>query len=110
MKVHLIKIKTVLDYVRKHGNSAAYFDEWRIQLLSADWQRPTDIKATFGSADLLGNGSSRVVFDVGGNNYRLICKYLFGPRATHLFICWLGTDAEYSKLCAKNLQYTVFDY
>ena len=24
--------------------------------------------------------------------------------------CWIGTHAEYDKLCKQNKQYTVFDY
>ena len=110
MKVHLVKMKTLLDYVLKHQNSVAHFNEWRNRLRTADWEQPLDIKSTFNTADVLGNGSSRVVFDIGGNNYRVICKYLFGQREVHLFICWLGTHAEYTKLCAKNQQYTVSDF
>lgn len=110
MKVHLVKMKTVLDYVSKHRNGVAYFDEWRYQLRTADWESPLDIKETFRFADFLGGGSDRVVFDIGGNNYRMICKYLFGQHEARLFICWLGNHAAYSKLCAKNQQYTVNDY
>lgn len=56
---------------------------------------------------MLGNGTSRVVFDIGGNHYRLIASYAFGERQVHLFVCWIGTHAEYTKLCAKNQQYTI---
>lgn len=38
---------------------------------------PNDILLTYGSADLIGNGSNRVVFNIGGNNFRMICKYQF---------------------------------
>ena len=76
----------------------------------ADWSKPGDITETFGSADLLGNGSDRVVFDIAGNNYRLICKYHFGLTRVHLYIKWIGTHAEYAKLCDDNKQYTVNSY
>jgi HigB_toxin, RelE-like toxic component of a toxin-antitoxin system len=59
---------------------------------------------------LLGRGSNRVVFDIGGSNYRMICKYAFGEKQVHLFICWIGTHAEYDKLCAGREQYTVTNY
>ena len=68
------------------------------------------MKNTFPATDALGAGSNRVVFDVGGNHYRLICRYHFGKNDVCLFICWLGTHAEYTKLCADNRQYTVFNY
>jgi mRNA interferase HigB len=76
----------------------------------ADWNAPSDIKQTFASADLLGGGGNRVVFDVGGNNYRMICKYAFGEKQVHLFICWIGTHTEYDELCDNNEQYTITNY
>jgi len=71
----------------------------------ADWNTPADIKKTFASADLLGNGSNRVVFDVGGNKFRIICKYSFGETQVHLYVKWIGTHAAYSTLCASGKQY-----
>ncbi|RYF91432.1 MAG: type II toxin-antitoxin system HigB family toxin, partial [Chitinophagaceae bacterium] len=58
----------------------------------------------------LGNGSGRVVFDIGGNKYRMICKYAFGDKQVHLFICWIGTHAAYTQLCKKGQQYNITLY
>ncbi len=107
MKVHLIKRQTVEDFAARHACGRAAFALWLTAVKYADWNTPADIQQTFGTADLLGNGSNRVVFDIGGNNYRLIASYAFGEWQVHLFVCWLGTHAEYDKLCAKNQQYTV---
>jgi len=68
------------------------------------------MQATFRSTDLLGKSSSRAVFDIAGNSYRMICKYAFGEKQVHLFVCWIGTHAEYTKLCADKEQYTVSIY
>ena len=65
---------------------------------------------TFGAADLLGNGSDRVVFNIAGNNYRMICKYHFGVNQVHLYVKWIGTHADYTELCKKNDQYTISVY
>ena len=78
MKIHLIKEKTIRDYVPKNVSSKIPFEEWLSKIKRADWNKPADIKNTFSAADLLGKGSLRVVFDIGGNNYRMICKYAFG--------------------------------
>ena len=98
MKVNLIKRQTIEDYAIYKPGSKSPFEEWLSKLKYADWNSPEDIKATFGSADLLGKGSNRVVFDIGGNNYRMICKYMFGKKEVHLFICWIGSHSEYDKL------------
>lgn len=87
MKVHLIKKQTIEDFIKKQSNSKLPFKLWLETVKSGDWNDPNDIKRTFGSADLLGNGSNRVTFNIGGNNYRLICQYSFGQKAVHLFIC-----------------------
>jgi len=110
MKVHLIKRLTVEEYILKNARSRMSFEEWLGKLKHADWERPSDIQATFRSADLLGNSSNRIVFDIGGNNYRIICKYAFGDKSVHLFICWIGTHSEYDKLNDKNEQYTISHY
>lgn len=110
MKVHLIKRQTIEDFGKANVQSRASFEDWLEKVKYADWGLPEDIQATFGSADLLGNGSNRVVFDIGGNNYRMIRKYVFGEKQVHLFVCWIGTHAAYDKLCKKNEQYIVNIY
>ncbi len=110
MRVHLIKEKTIENFAGQHANGRISFQLWLNVLKVADWSLPEDIKASFGSADLLGNGSDRVVFNIGGNNYRIICKYDFAKTRTHLAICWIGTHAEYTKICMASQQYEIRIY
>jgi mRNA interferase HigB len=110
MKVHLIRKETIEDYARENANSRRFFDLWLTVIKFADWEKPTDMQQTFGSADLLGKGCGRVVFDIGGNNYRMICAYAFGAAQIHLYVKWIGTHTEYDALCAGNRQYTVNKY
>ena len=60
MKVHLIKEKTIRDYVAAQAKSRAPFESWLSKIAGADWELPEDIQETFGSADLLGKSSSRL--------------------------------------------------
>ncbi|TLV00257.1 type II toxin-antitoxin system HigB family toxin [Dyadobacter luticola] len=107
MRVHLIKKQSVNDFVRAHTRSKTSFEDWLERLKWADWQSPEDIRDTFSTADFLGNGSRRAVFDIGGNNYRVICKYVFGSNNVRLYVCWIGTHAEYTTLCRRGLQYSI---
>lgn len=110
MKVHLIKARTASEYAEKHATSISSFEEWIYKVEHAEgWKKPTDIKNTFASASLLGSGSNRVFFDVGGNNHRVLCEYYFSEQINTitLFIKWIGTHAEYDKLCSKGEQFTV---
>ena len=110
MKIHLIKEKTIRQYVVQNSSSKASFTDWLSKVKIADWNTTEDIIQTFPSADFLGKGSDRVIFDIAGNNYRMICQYSFGASSIRLYVCWIGTHSEYDKLCKQGKQYTVFDY
>ncbi len=105
MKVHLIKKQSIEDYVKDNARSKVFFEIWLSIINKVDWNEPRDIILTFNSADILGRSSNRVVFNVGGNNYSLICKYHFGSGMVHLFVKWIGSHAEYTKLCDEQKQY-----
>lgn len=110
MKVHLIKEKTIRNFITEHAGSNVSFEGWLSKIRLADWNSPGDIHLTFPTADLLGRGLFRVVFDIAGNRFRMICKYGFGDNEVHLFVCWIGTHAEYNKLCKEGKQYTINVY
>lgn len=106
----MIKKQTIEKYVRNNTQSKIPFKIWLAIINKADWNEPSDILYTFSNANILGRSSKRVVFNIGGNKYRIICHYHFGKKHIHLFINWIGTHAEYTKLCLEQKQYTVNDY
>jgi len=108
MKITLRKEQSILDYARDHANSRAAFSGWLTALGNADWDGPQDIRHTFRTVDII--ASERVVFNIGGNNFRMICSYRFGPKKSYLFVKWIGTHDEYNKLCDRKEQYTVSIY
>jgi mRNA interferase HigB len=110
MKVHLIRKETIETFALQNAQSRTALEDWLEKLKNADWKKPADIQTVFKTADLLGKSSSRVVFDIAGNHYRMICKYAFGNKQIHLFVCWMGTHAAYDKLCDNNEQYKVSIY
>jgi len=66
---------------------------------AAEWARPTDIKEVFRSADILTN--ERVVFNVGGNKYRLVAAIHY--RGKRIYIRFIGTHAEYDSINAATI-------
>lgn len=99
-----------MQFASENAQSRGPFEEWLTKLKYADWESTYDMKLTFPAVDLLGNGSNRAVFDIGGNKYRLIGKYAFGEKQIHLFVCWIGTHAEYDKICKLNQQFEINIY
>ncbi|MFM7023596.1 MAG: type II toxin-antitoxin system HigB family toxin [Flavobacteriales bacterium] len=96
MKVRLVLEETIYDYCRKNARAKSSFTKFMEALQEANWYKPDDILKTFNHTDIL--NCKRVVFNVGGNNYRLICAYAFGKKYVHLFIKFIGTHAEYDKV------------
>lgn len=111
MRTHLIKEKTVWDYAIEHASSLTSFARWLDLIKSSDIEKPRDFIELFGQSnvDLLGENSHRICFDIGGNHHRVICSYFINKKSgtTTVFIKWIGTHSEYTKLCAHNKQYTV---
>ncbi len=57
MKVHLIKRQSVERFVSDNARSRVAFESWLSIIKRVEWDIPSDITATFNSADLLGKGS-----------------------------------------------------
>lgn len=110
MRVRLVRKETIEEFAKDNARGRSSCRDWLMKVKYADWESPGDMRATFNTADLLGNGSNRVVFNIGGNDFRLICKYWFGETKTHLYVKWIGTHAEYDRLCKNDKQYTVDDF
>ena len=66
--------------------------EWITVVRRADWSSFSDVRRTFNHSDIFGNC---IIFDVGGNKYRIIAKGDFGIKA--VFIRAVLTHAEYDR-------------
>jgi len=69
---------------------------WRAEVEKAAWRRPTDIKAVYGSADVI--GGDRVVFDICRNSYRLVVHVNYTAGVVR--VRFAGDHAEYDKIDA----------
>lgn len=55
---------------------------WYRETLKADWATPNEVKAQFASASILKDG--RVVFNIGGNKYRLVAWINYPYRVVYI--------------------------
>lgn len=105
MKVSLVKWMNVLDVVAKDSEMRNAFLKFYQKLKESDWNIPSDILKTFNSADIIKcEPSNRIVFNVGGNKYRLICGYHFGKTHINLFVKFVGTHKQYDKVEVCNVE------
>ena len=95
----IIAKRTLREFWNKHPDSEQYLKTWYQTAKHADWNSPNDIKKFYTNASILKNG--RVVFNIKGNDYRLIVK--FNYQRHWAFILFIGTHSEYDKIDANNI-------
>jgi len=72
---------------------------WKQEVQQAAWTKPTEVKAVYGTADMV--GSNRVVFDVCGNRYRLIVQFNYPAQVAR--VRFAGTHEEYDAIDATTV-------
>ncbi|MCO6512162.1 MAG: type II toxin-antitoxin system HigB family toxin [Aridibacter famidurans] len=77
-------------FCRAHTRARSSSDHWIENAKQADWGSLVDIRRTFRNCDKVG---SCYVFNLGGNNFRLIAKINF--RSSILVVQELLTHSEY---------------
>ncbi|WP_247234078.1 type II toxin-antitoxin system HigB family toxin [Telluribacter sp. SYSU D00476] len=97
--MRVIAKRTLRDFWEKHADSEQQLKAWYNEAEQADWKSPNDIKKEYPSASILED--NRMVFNIKGNNYRLIVKinYKYGI----VWIRFVGTHAEYDKVDATKV-------
>jgi len=106
MKVNLVKWINVLGVVQGDKEMLNAFVKFYEKLREVQWEKPNDILNTYNSADIIKcKKSNRIVFNVGGNKYRLITGYYFGKKIINLYIKFVGTHNQYDKIevCEINM-------
>lgn len=74
-------------------------EDWHAQARAANWAAPADVKAQFGDASILQRG--RVVFNIGGNKYRLVVRINYPYRVVYVRFVW--THSEYDEIDANTV-------
>ncbi|MCL2649555.1 MAG: type II toxin-antitoxin system HigB family toxin [Candidatus Azobacteroides sp.] len=92
--------KDLLDkYSIKHANARNSLQRWIDFVEKAEWESHNELKLDFPSADYVGN--NRYVFNIQGNNYRLVTVVVFITGM--LKIRFIGSHAEYDKINCKTI-------
>lgn len=97
--MHVIKKKTLVDFWNAHADARSPLAAWFKEAQAADWRSPNDIRQRYRSADFL--SGNRVVFNIGGNRYRLVVKIAYRPGL--VYIRFVGTHAEYDRIDAGSI-------
>jgi mRNA interferase HigB len=72
--VRIVGREKIAEFQIKYSDSIAPLDRWMGIVEAAAWKTTADVRATFLNADFVGG---KVVFNIGGNKYRLISTTSF---------------------------------
>jgi mRNA interferase HigB len=101
--MRIIKEKTLFDYCQQDRYSQALepLKSFIYEVRYANWMNAKELKSKFGNASIL--SAKRVVFNIKGNEYRLIVDVEYKLKI--VFIVWFGLHSEYDKIDAKTVKY-----
>jgi mRNA interferase HigB len=97
--MRIIARRTLREFWEVYPDAEQPLKAWFAEATKAQWQSPNDIKQSYRNASIVGN--NRVVFNIKGNDYRLIVyvRYDLGI----LFIRFIGTHRDYDKVDATTI-------
>jgi mRNA interferase HigB len=106
-EVRVISRRTLRAFVeslkgsKDHKTVKAALDSWFHEAQRANWKSPSDVKRSYGNASIV--GSDRVVFNLKGNDYRLVVAIDYSGQI--VFIKWIGSHSDYEKINVKTVEY-----
>ncbi|TFY96029.1 type II toxin-antitoxin system HigB family toxin [Pseudomonas nabeulensis] len=98
--MRIIAISQLKTFWQKYPDSEQPLLSWIDEAKNANWSAPTDIKDQFRSASIL--KSRRVVFNIKGNDYRLVVAVAY--RYGALYIKFVGTHKQYDAIDADTVE------
>ncbi|HEX3808575.1 MAG TPA: type II toxin-antitoxin system HigB family toxin [Rhizomicrobium sp.] len=93
--MQIIAKRTLKLFWMRYPRAEGPLRAWHAMVDKARWSGPADVKALFGrTVDFVGD--NRIIFDVGGNKYRLVVHVAYGYK--RVLIKFVGTHSDYDKI------------
>lgn len=88
----LVGKRLLSEFARTHASSRDAIAAWTAEVEAASWRAPVDVRARFPSVSFI--GSSRVVFNLKGNHFRLDAQINYSAQV--VLVRRIGTHGEYN--------------
>jgi mRNA interferase HigB len=98
--MRVISVKHIRDFCGRRPDAAPALKAWIQEARSTTWTSPQDIKHRYASASFL--KGNRVVFNLKGNDYRLVVAVAYRFEAG--YIKFIGTHSEYDAIDAATVE------
>lgn len=97
--MRVIAVSTLRQFWAKYPQAEIPLRAWFAEASRADWKNPAAIKAAHRNASFA--GSNRVVFNIKGNDFRLVVAVHYNRRM--MFVHFVGTHAEYDVIDIERI-------
>ena len=94
----IVSIKILKEFWADHPDSEQHLKAWVDEVKQAKWQQPADIKDKYRSASIF----RRIVFNIKGNDYRLIVSV--ACRFGAVYIKFIGPHKQYDTVDAETIE------
>ncbi len=98
-RLRVIAKKILREFWQKHRDCEQQLKAWYHETGKAKWKNTQDIKREYPTASFIAD--NRVVFNIKGNNYRLICKINYDYQM--VWIRFIGTHTGYDTIDATKV-------
>lgn len=92
--MRVIAHRSLVLFYTRHPDAETALEEWYHKTAKSEWDNFADMKRTFNSVDSVGN--QRYVFNIKGNDYRLIALVKFKLKI--VYIRFIGAHKDYDRL------------
>jgi len=99
--MNIIVKRAVLYYIDKYPQAKTPLLAWYNEFLKQEFHNFNELKAVYGNASIVAN--NRVIFNIKGNDYRLIVSVNFKQLAA--YIIWFGTHRQYDKINTETIEF-----
>lgn len=79
----------------------AALDAWFAEVRHAQWANMAELRGRYATASVVTN--ERVVFNIKGNDYRLVVAVNFAARV--VYVKWIGSHRDYDRIDVRTVSY-----
>ena len=95
----MISVRALREFWTTHADAEGALRAWHDDAERASWLSPHDLKASYANASIIGN--NRVVFNIRGNDYRLVVAVSYVAQI--VLVKFVGTHAEYDQIDVEEV-------
>jgi mRNA interferase HigB len=105
--MRIIARKTLIAYVeglkgnKEQSAVKTALDAWFAEARKASWANSASMKQSYATASII--SASRLVFNIKGNDHRLIVEINYAKAI--VWIIWIGTHKDYDQIDAAGVKY-----